>query len=73
MNNSGFWFVWNENGNAPTHKHDYFQLAEKEAERLAKMHRGQTFIVLQSVCALVVNEVQKTDMRPADYVDEIPF
>jgi hypothetical protein len=71
MSNQAFWFVWNEGGDAPRHKHPSFGSASDEAERLAKLHRGQTFVVLQSVVAMLVSDVQRIDLRPAD--DDIPF
>ncbi len=67
---SAFWFVWNEGGRAPAHKHQSQESAMQEAERLARKHQGQTFVVLESVCAMRVDSLQVTDLRPAG---EIPW
>lgn len=67
-----FWFVWNPAGRNPQHRHDSRELAITEAERLARNHPGETFIVLQSVCARRVDNMQRIDMRP-DLDMEIPF
>lgn len=63
-----FWFVWNENGKAPTYKHDTLDSAKKEAERLALLHHTQKFIVLESVEYCYIN-------NPVIWMktDEIPF
>ena len=37
--------------------------ATREAERLARANPGQTFIVMESVGALVVDNIQRTDLR----------
>lgn len=45
-----FWVVWNESKERcdfPTKKHFSLTEANNEAERLAKLHEGQTFSVLQ--------------------------
>ena len=49
-----FWMVWNEGNRAPTVKHQSEEMAEKEAERLARVNPGQKFYVIQSVkvCSL---------------------
>jgi hypothetical protein len=65
-----FWFVWNVNGNAPRYQHASPTSAVTEAERLARANPGETFVVLQSVCARCVNDMQKIDLRPSD---DIPF
>lgn len=67
-----FWFVWCPNGGAPTFKHPSFESAQAEAKRLARIHRDSTFIVLQSVFAAFVCDVQIVDMTPEGY-EEIPF
>lgn len=67
--NGSFWFVWCAERDAPRHKHPSLQSAEREAERLARLNRGQRFYVLESVCAICVDDVQRTDLRP----DEVPF
>lgn len=44
-----FWLVWNKGGRAPMVQHPSASKARKEAERLASVHPGQTFVVLASV------------------------
>jgi len=70
QNNDPFWLVWNPKGHAPTYQHGTLDQATSEAERLARTNPGQTFIVLESVAALVVDNIQRTDLRPRD---ELPF
>jgi hypothetical protein len=41
--------VWNQYGNAPTHKHDSRESADREAGRLAALHPGREFVVLKAV------------------------
>lgn len=71
MSDSPFWFVWNENGRSPSYKHMNSVSAFNEADRLARSNPGEKFIVLQSVCAVQVNNLIRTDLRPA--TDDIPF
>ncbi len=49
-----FWLVWNPQGYNPQRKHNTEEGATREAERLARANPGQTFIVMESVGALVV-------------------
>lgn len=63
-----FWFVWSDNGEIPHFKHSRLSNAEDEARRLALKHPGNLFIVLESICGLISNDVTKIDMR-----NEIPF
>lgn len=65
-----FWLVWNPQGYNPQHKHSTEDDAVREAERLARTNPGQTFIVLESVGALVVDNIQRIDLRPGS---ELPF
>ncbi len=47
-----FWLIWNgsiERCDFPTHIHYSLEEANREAERLARLHRGQVFSVLQLV------------------------
>lgn len=60
-----FWLVWNPEGyNPPQCKHNTEEGATREAERLARANPGQTFIVMESVGALVADNIQRTDLRP---------
>ena len=70
QNGEPFWLVWSPDGGAPTHKHATLESAAGEAERLARRNSGQTFIVMESVSAVVVDNIQRTDLRPRE---EIPF
>ena len=67
---NAFWLVWNPNGHAPTRTHETRRSAELEAERLARMNRGQRFIVLQSISERIVD-----DMKVVEHVADrdIPF
>lgn len=67
---ASFWMVWNPEGRAPTYRHTSEGSAKTEAERLARANPGQTFVVLESVCARRVDDMICIDMR-AD--DGIPF
>lgn len=74
MDNSPFWMVWNERGDAPRVKHPNKASAQREAERLARLNRGSAFIVLESVQACISNDVLVVDLRPADSrSSDIPF
>lgn len=65
-----FWLVWNPQGYNPQCKHNTEEGATREAERLARANPGQTFIVMESVGALVVDNIQRTDLRTGN---ELPF
>lgn len=65
-----FWFVWCESGNAPRYKHTSKKSAEKEAERLAILHRPAMFHVLEWVGAVKVQDF--IWQRPSTD-DGIPF
>lgn len=65
-----FWVVWNPDGRAPMFKHHNRESAETEAERLAKLNRGYSFIVLQSVSARCVDNMRRIDF---DVDADIPF
>lgn len=65
-----FWFVWNTNGRNPTYRHTSEASATSEAERLARLHPGETFVVLESVCARRVDDMLRIEMRQDS---EVPF
>ena len=48
MQKESFYVVWCPNRGNPTHRHPTFDVAKKEASRLALKHRGETFYVLSS-------------------------
>lgn len=54
----------------PTHRHSSEASATSEAERLARLHPGETFVVLESVCARRVDDMLRLDMRQDR---EVPF
>lgn len=68
----GFWMVVGRG--TPTYRHETLMGAREEAERLARLHPGDEFVVLKSVCRVV-----KTDVTWSAYVhtnapgDEVPF
>lgn len=66
-----FWFVWNKGGNLPRYQHSTEKSATDEAERLARLHQGETFVVLESVCARKVDGMQRVDFR--NMSDDVPF
>lgn len=72
MREDAFWLVWNPQGRNPTRQHEYYQQAVSEAERLARNNPGETFIVMESVCARVVDSMKKIDMTPNNR-DCVPF
>lgn len=65
-----FWFVWNPGGRNPAFRHRSEESAVDEAERLARNNPGETFVVLESVCARRVDSMLRIDMRASD---GIPF
>ena len=71
MSEATFWMVWNQQGHAPTVQHISRERAVAEAERLARQCRGQTFVVLESVCARVVDDMKSIDYERAE--DDLPF
>jgi hypothetical protein len=64
-----FWMVWRFNGQGPTHQHEYFDDAKKEAERLAANSPGVKFVVLRSVgyCE-IINPVIYKEVK-----EKLPF
>lgn len=65
-----FWLVWNPNGHSPAYKHPSPERATAEAERLARVNPGQTFVVLESVCGRRVDDMLRIEMRPGS---DVPF
>jgi hypothetical protein len=64
LNYAPFWFVWNPDGRAPSFRHQTIESATQEAERLARLNPGNTFVVLESVCARRVDDMLRIEMRP---------
>lgn len=73
-----FWMVWNVGGNPPRHQHSYEHEAITEAERLARAHPGEAFVVLEAIHARKVSDMRSLNFRKQaqeGYVgeDDIPF
>lgn len=52
-----FWLIW-EPSTGKTHvKHYSYQQATNEAERLARLHKGKQFVVLESISQCFVKDV----------------
>lgn len=65
-----FYVVWNPATGYTRFRHESHRSAITEAERLAKEHEGQEFIVLQAI----TKSVSKTVVTEKyDYDDGIPF
>lgn len=64
MDLTKFWFVWNPAAAVPRFRHPSKAEAQREAERLARQHPGQQFIVLKAVGGAIV---------PVTNVDQIKF
>lgn len=63
-----FWMVL---GNGPpSAKHPTLEHAKREAERLARSFRGQSFTVLEAVSTVEATDVTWTDNQE---VNQIPF
>jgi len=69
-----FWMVWNPRGHAPTCRHSTEELAEREAERLARKSPGQSFVVLKALYAVKTSvPLPPIERVGLDKLDEIPF
>lgn len=66
-----FWLIWNERHGPPTVKQLDRHGAKAEAERLAKLHRGETFHVLELLGSVTVSDVHWDVADRND--DGIPF
>lgn len=59
-----FWIVWSPDTTCtPTVKHETKEAAEKEAERLATMHRGKRYYVLEGVSLSVAPPINVKTTR----------
>ena len=67
-----FWLVYNPLRNMPRRQHTHEGSAIREAERLARLHPGETFIVLEATHARRVCDMQTIDLRP-NSTQETPF
>lgn len=71
-----FWMVYRLGQNQPTWKHPSAHAATQEAERLARLHPGKTFVVLEAIAAVRKRDVEVTLIgrgTHADLGDDIPF
>lgn len=78
-----FWMVYGVGQRGPTFRHYTERGARVEAERLARLSPGTTFVVLEAISAhtLPLPPVEVTELRPAgadvvapaDESDENPF
>ena len=66
-----FWMVWNLNGRTPMFQHLSENAATCEAERLAVVNPGLTFVVLEAIAARKSDTMQRADLR--GICDDIPF
>lgn len=60
MNDKSFYMVLG--AGEPTYKHATLQSARAEAERLARIHRGEKFYVLGAVGVAVVDDLKWQDL-----------
>ncbi|MCV9910201.1 hypothetical protein OIV19_21640 [Brucella sp. HL-2] len=67
-----FWMVYGASRAAPTFQHTIKKAAEGEAKRLAALHPGERFYVLQAVAGF---QADQPKVRPIKLVatDDIPF
>lgn len=69
MGDKVFFLVWNPRTSQTRYRHETYQAAKDEAERLARLNNGESFYVLQAVsCSMKPVE---TITRRLD--DGIPF
>lgn len=59
----GFWMVWCEDGGVPTVPHASYEVADREAQRLARGHRGRVFYVLRCVGGRTMPEPQPNEVE----------
>ena len=68
MSGDAFWMVWNEARDVPRVKHESYESAKREAQRLARFSPGETFIVLRATDAFTKQDVQRTTLE-----ERLPF
>jgi len=72
MKEPTFFIVWSPQGAAPPkHRHADHESAVREAERLASIHRGSIFYVLQATTRTRFSNVETVRLYDPD--DELPF
>lgn len=68
-----FWMVVGLNRSGPNFKHASYASAKEEAQRLARQHACETFVVLMAKEAFRVPETPVELVPMVSLVDEIPF
>lgn len=65
-----FWIIWSPTGSTPpSYRHELYQSAVQEAERLARASRGDEFYVMRAETMRKVNDMVSVDyVHPNDYV-----
>lgn len=58
---TSFWFVWTKTGHMPRKAHDTLAQATAEAARLARIHPGKKFIVLEAVQKIVAAPAERRE------------
>lgn len=64
---SKFWLVWRPDGYVPTKKHESEASAETESRRLAQVHPGKEFYVLEAIKMSTKPEPVETVRLTEDY------
>lgn len=59
---SKFWIIWNPSGKNPSFRHSTKESADTEAHRLASLHKGNVFYVLEGVERFESSTVKKTSL-----------
>ena len=66
-----FWIVWSPQGqNPPSFVHESSISAELEAERLAALHKGREFYVMESRFGRAVDDMHRVNYNDSD---SVPF
>lgn len=57
------YLVFNKNGNTPRHIHTTQEEARSEAERLARVNRGEEFFILEAIASVKIKEFEWREIR----------
>jgi hypothetical protein len=74
-----FFMVWWPNGGSPVHKHFERDYAEREAERVARLHPESDVFVMAPTTRVRAKRAEREDYAPAHSADcmcsrcEVPF
>lgn len=73
MNKGKFWMVLGYG--TPTVRHHSKQSAKTEAERLARINPGESFVVLESLATVVKSDLmwELNDIGGSETASDIPF